>query len=128
MEKTDADEAGRDGAGQTGEGAAQHVGEQLGLDEVDAHALGHVLVLADGHPRAPEARAAQAPGDEGDDRREGEGDVVDLHRPGEDVRRRHGIGLGMLMMPCGPPRQPMSRLEPARMRMISPKPSVAMAR
>ena len=50
------DEGRRDRAGQAGEAATQHVREELGLDEVDAHPLGHVLVLADGHPGPAEAR------------------------------------------------------------------------
>ena len=64
---------------------AQHVGQHLGLDEVDAQGLRHVLVLADGHPGAAQAGAAQPLGHEGDDGRAGERDVVDLDGAVEEV-------------------------------------------
>ena len=67
-----------DGPTEAGEGRSQHVGQRLGLDQVDAQGLGHVLVLADGHPGATQARVAQSDGDEGDDEDADQGDVVDL--------------------------------------------------
>ena len=58
---------GEDRAGEPGEGGAQAVGEQLDLDQVDAERLGHILVVADRHPGAPEARVLEPPGDVGSD-------------------------------------------------------------
>ena len=55
-----ADEAGEDRAAEAGEGGAQHVRQQLGLDQVDADRLGDVLVLADRHPGPPDARERAA--------------------------------------------------------------------
>ena len=92
--KTEPTRAAEMRARQAGEAAAQHVGQQLGLDEVDAHPLGDVLVLADGHPRAAKTGRAQAPGHERHDSRTGERDVVDLDRSGQEVRRRHVDRLG----------------------------------
>ena len=81
-------ERGEDGPAQAGEGGTQHVRQRLGLDQVDAQRLGHVLVLADGDPGATEARVTQAHGDEGDDGDRDERDVVDLVGPGQPAVRR----------------------------------------
>ncbi len=86
------DEAREDGAAEPGEGGAQHVGQHLGLDQVHAQRLGDVLILTDGQPGPTQPGASQPPGHEGDDGRTGQGDVVDLDRPVQEVRDRRGDG------------------------------------
>ena len=50
---------------------AHHEGHQLGAHRVDAHGLGHLLVLPDGHPGPAQAGGLQAPRDvDGDDAEE----------------------------------------------------------
>jgi hypothetical protein len=65
-----------DGPRQPGEARADGEGQQLGAHQVDAHRLGHVFVLAHGHPLPPGAAVAQPPGDEQGQHTAGQDEVV----------------------------------------------------
>ena len=85
-------EVGRlEGAGDAREARPEREREELRPDGVDAHHLGRGLVLADGHPRSPDARELEvARDDDGDGQQEDP--EIDGQRPGarveEDVEER----------------------------------------
>ena len=66
-------------------GGTEAVGEQLDLDEVDAERLRYVLVVANRHPGATEARILETPGEIGGDGRRREGQIEES---GQDRRAR----------------------------------------
>ena len=65
---------------------------QLGLDQIDAHRLGHVLVLPQCHPLTPEACIPQPPGDKEGNTAAGQDQVVEVLRPDQSQTTNRHIG------------------------------------
>jgi hypothetical protein len=121
------------------EGGAHGEGQQLHVAGVDAHGLGGDLVLADGHPGAADARILQAVADDDAEQHQHQEQVV-VQRDRVDVEAETLQALAQVQKPktltesiWPMPLGPLVRLTGwsrlfRKMRMISPKPSVTMAR
>ena len=80
---TDTSCVGLDRAGHPGEERAAGEGEQLEAEDVDAHGLGGLLVLADGHPAAADPAVVEPDEDEDDEAEQQQQQEVVVREPAE---------------------------------------------